>query len=67
MNWVVQKLCSDIEDYELTIEREKNSWHCEQARESWKWRVAFHGSVVASGSVNDLELAKAQATANVPQ
>lgn len=66
MNWMIQKLCTDVQDYELTIEHEKNQWHCEQKRESWKWRIAYHGSIVASGSVNSLEEAKIQATAAVP-
>lgn len=66
MNWMVQKICTDVEDYELTIEHQKTSWTCEQSRESWKWRVAYHGSVVASGNVNDMEQAKALALANVP-
>jgi hypothetical protein len=66
MNWIVQKLCTDVQDYELTIEHEKNAWHCEQKRESWKWRIAYHGSIVASGSVNNIEQAKALAVANVP-
>jgi len=66
MNWVVQKLCTDVENYELTVEQEKNTWHCTQKRESWRWRVSYHGSIVASGSVNNLEQAKELAAANVP-
>lgn len=65
--WQVQKLCTDVKDYELSIEKQKTDWQCEQRRESWKWRVSYHGSVVASGSVNDPEQAMAQAYANVPQ
>ena len=67
MNWNVQKFCTDISDYELTVEQEKTSWHCTQNRQSWKWRVAYHGSIVASGSVNDLQQAKDMALANVPR
>jgi len=67
MNWAIQKLCTDVKDYELTVEHEKSSWHCEQKRESWRWRVSYHGSIVASGSVNNLDAAKEAAMANVPQ
>lgn len=66
MNWMTQKFCTDIKDYELTVEHEKSSWECEQRRESWKWRVAYHGSIVASGNVNNVEEAKQLAVANVP-
>lgn len=65
-DWQIQKLCSDVQDYELTVEKQKQNWECEQKRESWKWSVAYHGSVVASGSVNSSNDAMAQAKANVP-
>lgn len=64
--WQVQKLCTDIQNYEVSIEKQKTHWECEQRRESWKWIVAFHGSVVATGSVNSVELAKEIALKNVP-
>lgn len=67
MNWQQQSLCTDIGDYELIVEKQKRDWKCEQATESWKWLVVYHGSIVASGSVNDMELAMKQAEANVPQ
>lgn len=65
-NWIVQKLCTDIENYELIVEKQKTHWECEQKRESWKWIVSYHGSVVASGSVNSSDEAMARAYANVP-
>ncbi|MAS88108.1 MAG: hypothetical protein CMH30_09070 [Micavibrio sp.] len=34
--WQVQKLCTDVKDYELSIEKQKTDWQCEQRRESWK-------------------------------
>lgn len=65
-SWQVQKMCTDVKDYELSIEKQKTDWECEQRRESWKWSVSYHGSVVASGSVNSAQEAKIQAAANVP-
>ena len=64
--WTTQKLCTDIGSYELVIEQQKNGWQCEQKRESWKWLVCYHGSVVSSGSVGDLDTAKELAISNVP-
>ncbi len=64
--WEVQKMCTDVKDYELSIEKEKVDWECEQKRMSWKWVVSYHGSIVASGSVNSVEEAQAKAIANVP-
>jgi hypothetical protein len=65
-NWQIQKLCTDIQDYELIVEKQKTDWACEQKRESWKWIVSYHGSVVSSGSVNSQEEAQNQAVANLP-
>lgn len=64
--WQIQKMCADIDDYELIIEKQKTSWECDQKRESWKWTVSYHGSIVATGSVNDPDLAKDMALQNVP-
>lgn len=64
--WQVQKICLDVQDYELSIEKQKTHWNCEQTRESWKRVVAYHGSIVASGSVNSVEEAKIKAVANLP-
>lgn len=66
-DWEVQKICIDIADYELSVEKQKTNWNCEQTRESWKWLVSYHGSIVASGSVNSAEEAKEKALANVPK
>lgn len=65
--WQVQKMCVDVEDYELVIEKQKTDWECEQKRESWKWSVSYHGSIVARGSVQDADEAMTQAYANVPK
>lgn len=67
MNWKQQKLCTDVGDYELVVEQQKRDWQCEQKNESWKWMVIYHGSVTASGSVNNLDQARELAEANVPQ
>lgn len=67
LNWEEQKLCTDIGDYELIVEKQKRDWECEQKMESWKWMVVYHSSVVASGSVNSMEEAKIKAEANVPK
>lgn len=66
MNWVVQKMCTDVGEYELIVEKQKAHWECEQRLESWKWIVSYHGSIVANGSVNNPDEAKIRALANVP-
>lgn len=65
--WVTQKLCTDVGDYELIVEQQKTHWNCEQKRESWKWAISYHGTLVASGSVNSLDEAKILAIANIPE
>lgn len=65
-DWQVEKICTDINNYELSVERQKTSFHCTQKRESWKWLISLHGSIIASGSVNSLDEAKQRAIANVP-
>lgn len=66
MDWEGQKYCLDIDDYELVVEKQKTTWNCEQRRDDWKWRVNFHGAVVASGISADLVAAQKMAQANVP-
>ena len=66
MNWQTQKMCTDVGKYELIIEKQKTDWECDQKRESWKWIIVYHGSVIASGSVNSLEEAQKLAELNVP-
>jgi hypothetical protein len=66
MTWHVQKACCDIESYELVVEKQKNTFHCEQRSQSWKWAINYHGAQVASGLTNDFEDAKKLAEANVP-
>ena len=65
-DWIVQKSCKDVGDYELVIEKQKTNWNCEQKNESWKWSISYHGSIVSSGSVQSVEQAKKTAEANVP-
>tara|TARA_B100001093_G_scaffold468722_1_gene488915 strand:- start:607 stop:867 length:261 start_codon:yes stop_codon:yes gene_type:complete len=65
--WQVQKMCIDVDDYELSVEKQKDRWECNQKRESWKWIVSYHGSVVASGSVNSAAEARQHAIGNVPK
>lgn len=67
VSWSTQRMCTDVGDYELIVERQKRNWECEQKSESWKWSVVYHGSVLSSSSVNDLEEAKQKALANVPK
>ena len=66
IDWQTQKICTDISDYELIIEKQKTEWECKQTRESWKWVISYHGSVVSSGSVPSLEDAKILAIKNCP-
>ncbi len=65
--WEVQKICKDINDYELSLEKQKTDWECEQKRQSWKWIVSYHGTIVASGSSSTPEEASVRATENVPK
>lgn len=67
IDWTIQKMCVDVEDYELIVEKEKSHWNCEQKRESWKWLVSYHGSIVASGSQNSIEAAQELAVSNLPE
>ncbi len=64
--WIIQKSCKDVGDYELVVERQKTNWNCEQKNESWKWSISYHGSIVSSGAVQSVEQAKKTAEANVP-
>ncbi len=66
MDWHAQRLCTDVGNYELIVEKQKQHWQCEQKRDSWKWSVIYHGAIVASGSVNSEHEAKVKAEANVP-
>ena len=66
-DWQIEKACTDIGDYELSIEKQKTDWQCEQNHNSWKWVVSYHGSIVASGSVAEPEEAKILAIKNCPQ
>lgn len=66
MNWQPQKLCTDINDYELIVEKQKASWHCAQTVESWRWSVAYHGAVVAQGTAKDEVQARLLAEKSVP-
>ncbi len=65
--WEIQKICKDIKDYELVIEKQKTDWQCQQKRQSWKWLVSYHGSIVASGSCNSPAEACQRAVSNVPK
>jgi hypothetical protein len=67
MDWTIQKTCTDLNDYELIVERQKNHSGCDQRREAWKWMVAIHGSIVATGVSSEMDKAQAMAIANVPQ
>jgi Holliday junction resolvase-like predicted endonuclease len=67
VKWTIQKMCVDIGEYELIVEKEKSHWNCEQKRESWKWLISYHGSIVASGSQNSVETAQEFALANMPE
>lgn len=65
-NWVIQKMCTDVDNYELIVEQQKRNWKCEQTRESWKWIISYHGSIVASGVQSSAEEAQIFAMKNVP-
>ncbi len=65
--WVAMKHCTDIGDYALVVEQQKTHWNCEQKVESWKWRIDYHGAVVAQGITDSCEKAQVLAVENVPQ
>ena len=67
MSWQEQRLCTDVGEYELIVEKQKRNWECEQSVESWKWSVIYHGTMVSSGYGNDVEEAKIKAQKNVPE
>lgn len=67
VQWVVQKECTDIGEYELTVEKQKTDWECEQKRQSWKWTVDYHGSITASGTSHNKEDAQKAAIHSVPK
>lgn len=66
-DWEIQKICKGVGDYELSLEKQKTDWECEQARQSWKWIVSYHGTIVSSGSSSTPEEACVRATENVPE
>ena len=67
MNWVVEKACTDVAEYELVVEKQKSQWQCDQSRESWSWRINRHGMIVAQGVMSSREAAQEAAQANLPQ
>ena len=67
MQWEAQKICADSGDYELMVEKQKQDWECDQPVDSWKWAVVYHGTIVASGVSNDIEVAKRVAEASIPE
>lgn len=66
MEWQPQKLCVDVGEYELMVEKQKTHAGCEQKHTSWKWIVAYHGAQIAGGNVNSMEAAQQAALAGVP-
>ena len=66
LDWQIQKQCVDVGEYELTIERQKTEWECEQKSKTWKWSVDYHGSITASGVSHSEEDAKKAAVHSVP-
>ncbi len=66
MEWEAQKLCTDAGDYELLVEKQKQDWECDQPMDAWKWAVVYHGTIVASGTTNDVIEAQRIAEASVP-
>ncbi len=67
MEWQPEKLCTSAGDYDLLVERYKNGYQCEQAHDSWKWRIIRSGVVMSQGSAPDMAQAQALAESNLPQ
>ena len=66
MEWKSEKLCSQLGEYDLLVERFKHGHHCEDQSESWKWRVIHSGVVLSQGTSPDQETAQKMAESNVP-
>ena len=66
MDWQAEKLCSTVGNYDLLIERFKHGYQCEQAKDTWKWRVIHSGVVLSQGISPDVETAQKMAESNVP-
>ncbi len=65
--WVHLKDCSAIGDYEVTVERHKHNWKCEERyTDAWKWYVVYGGAVIAEGFSDDIDSAKESAVSSVP-
>jgi hypothetical protein len=64
--WHVQRMCTDVGDYQLIVEQQKKNWKCEQTQEYWKWSVIYHGTIVSTGVVPQAEQAQQLALANIP-
>ena len=67
MSWHIQRLCTDVGDYELVVEKQKKTWECEQKAERWRWNVVFHGTILSSGFASGQEEAKGRALSSVPK
>lgn len=65
--WIAMKHCTDIGRYSLVVEQQKTQSTCEQKVSAWKWRVDYHGAVVAQGIADSCEKAQVFAVENVPE
>jgi len=66
MEWQPEKMCSTAGDYNLLVERFKNGYECEQASDTWRWRVIHSGVVISQGTSIDVDTARKMAESNVP-
>lgn len=66
MEWQPEKMCSQKDGYDLSVERFKHGFACDQSNDSWKWRVINSGVVVSQGTSTDLAAAQAMAEKNIP-
>lgn len=66
MQWQAEKMCSQHGGYDLSVERFKHGYACDQSNDTWKWRVINSGVVVSQGTAVDLDSAQKMAEQNLP-
>lgn len=66
MEWTTEKLCTSAGKYDLLVERMKHGYQCEQANDTWKWRVIHSGVTLSQGVSHDVKSAQKMAESNIP-
>lgn len=66
MEWQAEKMCTQRGAYDLSVERFKHGYHCQQSNDTWKWRIINSGVIVSQGVAKDLTAAQEMAEKNLP-